>query len=165
VRDSALLGLDACAGRNNAGIDAHTIVAQAQNAIVRSVRRDTLVFRRHLEKVAPQHSASFLVRRRFGVARGRLWRKAALRNCGLGKSCSGRTRQGPEELAANRNGPALIIGSAPLFRCFVVRPRRSSSCPPGVLLQSLVHYPRIPGNGQARSSDGEMLLRIDPARV
>ena len=32
--------------------DAHTIVAQAQNAIVRSVRPDTLDFRRHLEKVA-----------------------------------------------------------------------------------------------------------------
>ena len=32
VRDNALVDLDACAGRNNAGIDAHTIVAQAQNA-------------------------------------------------------------------------------------------------------------------------------------
>jgi hypothetical protein len=29
VRDSALLGLAACAGRNHTGIDAHTIVAQA----------------------------------------------------------------------------------------------------------------------------------------
>jgi hypothetical protein len=52
VRDSALLGLDASAGRNNAGIDVHTIVAQAQNAIVRSVQPDTLGFRCHLEKVA-----------------------------------------------------------------------------------------------------------------
>ena len=52
VRDSALLGLDACARRNNSGIDAHTIVAQAQNAIERSVRPDTLGFRPHLEKVA-----------------------------------------------------------------------------------------------------------------
>jgi hypothetical protein len=26
VRDSALLGLDACVGRNNAGIDAHNVV-------------------------------------------------------------------------------------------------------------------------------------------
>jgi hypothetical protein len=57
VRDSALLGLDACAGRNNSGIDAHTIVAQAQNAIERSVRPDTLGFRRHLEKVAAALSA------------------------------------------------------------------------------------------------------------
>ena len=32
--------------------DAHTIVAQAWNAIVRSVRPDPLGFRRHLEKVA-----------------------------------------------------------------------------------------------------------------
>ena len=38
VRDSTQLGLDACAGRHNAGIDAHTFVAQAQNAILRSVR-------------------------------------------------------------------------------------------------------------------------------
>jgi len=52
VRDSALLGLDACAGHNNAGIDARTIVAQAQIATLRSVRPDTLDFRRHLEKVA-----------------------------------------------------------------------------------------------------------------
>ena len=52
VRDSALLGLDACAGHNNAGIDTRTIVAQAQIATVRSVRPDTLGFRRHLEKVA-----------------------------------------------------------------------------------------------------------------
>ena len=72
VRDSALLGLDACAGRNNAGIDAHNVV-QAQNASVRSVRPNTLDFRRHLEKVAP-HSASFVVRCRLGVARGRFWR-------------------------------------------------------------------------------------------
>jgi hypothetical protein len=42
--------LDACAGA--VMLDAHTIVAQAQNAIVRSVRPDTLGFRRHLEKVA-----------------------------------------------------------------------------------------------------------------
>ena len=52
VRDSALLGLDACAGRNHAGIAAHTIVAQVQNAIVRSVRPDTLGSRSHLAKVA-----------------------------------------------------------------------------------------------------------------
>lgn len=77
VLDSALLGLDACAGRNHAGIDAHTIVAQPQNAIVRSVRPDTLGFRRQLEKVAAA-LASFLVRCCFGVARGRLWRKAAV---------------------------------------------------------------------------------------
>ena len=71
VRDSALLGLDACAGHNNAGIDTRTIVAQAQIATVRSVRPDTLGFRRHLEK-SPQRSASFLVRCRFEVAGGRL---------------------------------------------------------------------------------------------
>ncbi|MDP9099571.1 MAG: hypothetical protein M3N48_11360 [Verrucomicrobiota bacterium] len=52
VRDNALLGLDGCAWLNNAGIDAHTIVAQAQNAIVRSVRPDTLGFRDHLEVAA-----------------------------------------------------------------------------------------------------------------
>ena len=75
VRDSALLGLDACVGRNNAGIDAHN-VAQAQNASVRSVQPNTLDFRRHLEKVAP-HSASFVVRCRLGIARGRFWPKAA----------------------------------------------------------------------------------------
>jgi hypothetical protein len=78
VRDSALLGLDACAGRNDAGIDAHTIVAQALNAIVRSVRPDTLGFMRHLEK-PPQRLALFLVRCPFEVARGRSWRKAAVR--------------------------------------------------------------------------------------
>ena len=58
VRDSALLGLDACAARNNAGIDARTIVAQAHNAIVRSVRPDTLGFRRHLKKVPAALSAA-----------------------------------------------------------------------------------------------------------
>src|SRR6266702_8503581 len=67
VRDSALLGRDACAGRNNAGIDAHNVV-QTQNSSVRSVRPNTLDFRRHLEKVAP-HSASCVVRCRLGVAR------------------------------------------------------------------------------------------------
>jgi hypothetical protein len=74
VRDSALLGLDACARRNRAGIAAPKLW-QAQNAIVRSVRPDTL--RRHLEKVAAALSV-VLVRCRFGDARGRLWREAAV---------------------------------------------------------------------------------------
>jgi hypothetical protein len=52
ARDSALLGLDACAGHNNAGIDTRTIVAQAQIATVQLVRPDPLGFRRHPEKVA-----------------------------------------------------------------------------------------------------------------
>jgi hypothetical protein len=33
MRDSALLGLDACAGRNNAGIDAHTFGAASVNSV------------------------------------------------------------------------------------------------------------------------------------
>src|SRR4030095_11122912 len=41
VRDSTLLGLGACAERDTAGTDALPIVAQAQNAIVRSVRPDS----------------------------------------------------------------------------------------------------------------------------
>jgi 2-keto-4-pentenoate hydratase/2-oxohepta-3-ene-1,7-dioic acid hydratase in catechol pathway len=77
VRDSTLLGLGACAERDNAGTDALTIVAQAQNAIVRSVR-PTPVFERHLEKVASQRSAPFFGVRHFGVARGSFWREAAV---------------------------------------------------------------------------------------
>ncbi len=72
VRDSALLGVDACAGRNHAEI-AHTIVAQALNAIVRSVRPDTLGCRRHLERVAAALSVvSHAVPLR--SCEGRLWR-------------------------------------------------------------------------------------------
>jgi hypothetical protein len=79
MRDSALLGFDACAGAIMQ--DAHTIVAQAQNAIVRSVRPDTPGFRRHLER-SQQRSASFLVRCCFGVARGRLWGAKQSLRCG-----------------------------------------------------------------------------------
>jgi hypothetical protein len=59
---------------------------QAQNAIVRSVRPDTL--RRHLEKVAAALSV-VLVRCRFGDARGRLWRKAAHRRRRMIQGCLG----------------------------------------------------------------------------
>jgi hypothetical protein len=76
VRDSALLGLDACAGRDNAGTDALTIVAQAQNAIVRSVRPDSC-FRASSRKSRFTALRAFSGARHFGVARGRLWRKAA----------------------------------------------------------------------------------------
>jgi hypothetical protein len=72
LRDSALLGLDACAGQNNAGIDVHTIVAQAENAIVRSVRPDGLVSGA-ISKKSPQCSALFLAAPLL-VSRGRLWR-------------------------------------------------------------------------------------------
>ena len=42
MRDRALLAVDACGERDNAGIVAYPIVAQTQNAIVRSLRLDTL---------------------------------------------------------------------------------------------------------------------------
>src|ERR1700704_1593485 len=52
VRDCVAVGPRRLCGHNNAGIDTRTVVAQAQIATVRSVRPDTLGFRRHLEKVA-----------------------------------------------------------------------------------------------------------------
>jgi hypothetical protein len=76
LRDRALLAFDACAGRDNAGIDAHPMMAQAQNAIVRSVRPDTYCsgLKNYVAALSVVSGAI-----RFGVAKDRLWRQAAVR--------------------------------------------------------------------------------------
>jgi hypothetical protein len=61
--------------------DAHTIVAQARMQSCDQYGRILLVSG-FISKESPQRSASFLVRCRFGVARGRLWRKAVVRSMG-----------------------------------------------------------------------------------
>jgi hypothetical protein len=77
MRDRALLALDACAGRDNAGIDATQLWLRPKMQSCDQYAGYSL-FRCHLKNFAAALSVvSGAIR--FGIARGRLWRKAANR--------------------------------------------------------------------------------------